>query len=148
MKSEAEQKETQKMQESNDFKGLYEKTQQELAEIRTAREQERADAMKAEFRYQVAMKAKDAEDVDLLVSAITNNKRESIAYSSESGKWEGVTDVINDLRKEKPFLFAKERVGLSNGRPGDNVPKPKSAQEMLAENPNAVLEKLLAESLK
>lgn len=141
-KAEIEQEKTQKMEQSNDFKGLYEKAQQELAAANQAREDEKKESLRATLKYEVAKNAKDAEDVDLLIAAITS-KQGSLAYDKENRHWEGVESVIGEIRKEKPFLFNRERVGLANGRPSNEAPKEKSAREKLAEDPNAMLNELL-----
>lgn len=146
-KAEIEQQETQKMQQSNDFKGLYEKAQQEINSLKATHEDERRNSLKATLKYEVAKNARDAEDVDLLISALTA-KQGSLAYDKESKHWEGVESAIGELRKEKPFLFSKERVGMANGRPADNPPKEKSAREKLAEDPNAMLNEVLSNFLK
>ena len=147
LKGEIEEKETQIMTENNDFKSLYEKTQEELAQERAMGLERDRNDLKSSLKFEVAKSARDAEDVDLLISAISS-KKDGLAYDKEAGVWEGVDSVIGELRKEKPFLFSKERVGLSNGRPLSEPPKEKSQRERLIEDPNSVLNDVLASFIK
>ena len=145
-KAEQEQKETQAMQESNDFKGLYEKAQQDVMELKQRIESDKTESLKSSLRYEVAKNAKDAQDVDLLVNVVAGS--DLIAYDHEAKQWKGITDAVGAARKEKSFLFDRERVGLANGRPANEPPKEKSVREKLAEDPNAVLNDVLGKFLK
>jgi len=146
VKSEAEERETLAMQESNDFKGLYEKAQNELAEMKQAQAEVKRDNLKSSLRYEVAKGAKDSLDVDMLVNYVAGS--EFIAYDQEAKQWKGIDDAIGAARKEKSFLFDRERVGMANGRPSDQPPKEKSARERLADDPKAVLNELLQTYVK
>ena len=148
VKSQAEERETEAMKQTNDFKGLYEKTLEQVDALKTGLVSEKKDNLEKTLRYQVASSAKDAEDMDLLVAAVKMKKKDLIAYNGDNGKYDGVDDAINDLRQTNPGLFSVNKPSMMGGRPGSAISKDKSHEERLAENPRAVLNDEIAELLK
>lgn len=148
MRSEIEEEKTQKMQEKNDFKGLYEKTLDEANALRDAVKMEKKSSLETTLKYEVAKNARDAEDTDLLLAAIKLKKKDLLGYDNDTGTWKGVGDAIDDLRVSNPGLFVQDKPGMVNGRPQSAVVKDKTVEELVAEDPNSVLNNALKELLK
>jgi len=147
VKSETESKVQAQLEEQNDFKGLYERGNDKIMELTEELNKTKRNSLKSALKFEVSKNATDAQDVDLLLSAI-QGKKEQIAYDSESDQWQGVGEVIGELRTEKPFLFKKDKTGMVNGRPSNEPPKEKSVRDILKENPEAALEVALGDFLK
>lgn len=148
IKSESEEKQTQQMQEANDFKGLYEKTLEKAKSLEEAIKLEKKTALENTLKYEVAKNAKDAEDTDLLLAAIKLKKKDLLGYDSDNGLWKGVDLAIDELRVSNPGLFVKDKPTMINGRPQSAVTKEKTMDELILENPNSVLNSVLSELLK
>jgi hypothetical protein len=148
IKSESEEKQTQQMQEANDFKGLYEKTLEKAKSLEEAVKLEKKTALENTLKYEVAKNAKDAEDTDLLLAAIKLKKKDLLGYDSDNGLWKGVDLAIDELRVSNPGLFVKDKPTMINGRPQSAVSKEKTMDELIMENPNSVLNSVLSELLK
>ena len=141
VKSEVEQRETEQMQETNDFKGLYEKAIQKAQSLEDEIKNEKKSALESTLKYEVAKNAKDAEDTDLVLAALKLKKKDMLGYDREAGVWKGVDQAIDDLRVTNPGLFLKEKPGMENGRP-QPVPE-KTVDELITDNPSAVLNEVL-----
>ena len=87
LRTEVDGRETQAMQDKNDFKGLYEKNQEELAGLRQEIKKEKITNLESDFRLMAARHAPDAEDPELLV-AVLNRKKGSVAYDHDNKQWE------------------------------------------------------------
>lgn len=148
VKSEVEEQQTQQMHESNDFKGLYEKTLQKAQSLEEMIKAEKKSALENTLKYEVAKNARDAEDTDLLLAAIKLKKKDLLGYDGENGVWKGVDEAIDDLRVTNPGLFVQNKPGMVNGRPQSAVPKEKTVDELIDEDPNSVLNVALKELLK
>jgi hypothetical protein len=137
-KAEVDETESKRMQESNDFKGLYEKAMDEIGNMKqTVAEKERT-SLKNSFKYEAARHASDTVDPDLLIAAL-NTKKEVVAYDHEAGDWKGIDQAVNELRNEKPFLFKQEKPGMANGRPQGVPVKEQSIEEAIEEDSSGVL---------
>lgn len=147
LRSDVEEQNTAKMQEANDFKGLYEKTLEEVTALKEGIKNEKKSALETTLKYEVAKNAKDAEDTDLLLAAIKLKKKDLLGYDSDAGTWKGVEDAISDLRVSNPGLFIQEKPGMVNGRPQAAVPKDKSLDELIAEDSDGVLKDALGKLL-
>lgn len=137
LKTEVEEKDTMRMQEGNDFKGLYEKTLEELSVTKATVAEKERSAIKSSFKYEAAKYAPDTVDSELLIAAL-NSKKNVVAYDSEEG-WKGIDSAIGELRKEKPYLFNSEKMGMINGRPQAVAVKEKTIEEALDEDTSGVL---------
>lgn len=148
IRSSVEQQETEKLQQSNDFKGLWEKSQKEIDDLKEMANSSKKAQLETSLKYEVAKNAKDADDMDILLAAIKAKKSDHLGYDRETSKWQGVDSAIEDLRKSNPGLFVSDRPGMINGRPQSAVPKEKTVEEKIAENPTAVLNDAITDLLK
>ena len=148
VRTEVEQQQTEQMQEANDFKGLYEKMVDKVNILQDEIRSEKKGSLESTLKYEVAKNARDADDPDLLLAAIQLKKKDVVSYDREHGSWVGVDDAINDLRKTNPGLFSQDKPGMISGRPGSAVPKEKTVDEMITEDPNSVLNTALGQLLK
>ena len=148
VRSEVEEQQTQQMHESNDFKGLYEKTLEKANHLEEMIKSEKKSALENTLKYEVAKTARDAEDTDLLLAAIKLKKKDLLGFDSENGVWKGVGEAVEELRVSNPGLFVKEKPGMVNGRPQSAVPKDKTVDELIDEDANSVLNVALKELLK
>jgi len=130
LKSEAEEKEVNEMQQSENFKGLYEKQQEKVLELQESMNSMRKNSLKSAFKYEVAKHAPDAQDTELLIAAL-QKKQDKFAYDNDNSKWEGIDSALDEVRSETPFLFKQEKVQMVNGRPAKiTEEKPKTVDEM------------------
>jgi len=147
VKTEAENKEHEAMAQNNDFKGLYEKTINQVEELKNQLVQEKKSKLEAGLKYEVAKHGKDAEDVDILLAAVKTKKRDVVGFDADAGAWQGVDSAIDELRKTNPGLFKHSVPGMETGRPNAALPKEKTIEERIVETPNGVLEDALKELL-
>lgn len=129
MKSEAEQQENQKLEQDEDWKGLYHRQTEKVDAALKDAEDAKKSQLKSTLRYEIAKHAKDAHDTDLILKAVVDSK--GIAYNKEDGIFEGVEDSVNEIRQNKPFLFDQKKIAMISGRPGA-VPeeKPREVDDM------------------
>lgn len=137
------EKETEtKLAQSDQYKELYElekekrfDNEQKVRELTTA-------TMQKDLQYKVASLAKDAYDLDDVISNIS--KTGLLDIDKESGTIKGVEDAYNAVRDKKPYLFSNEkRSGMAGGKPGLMIPKEKTIDEQIEENPNDILANVL-----
>lgn len=148
VQSKVEQQQTTEMQEANDFKGLYEKQLEKVDSLEEDLKTQQKSKLESSLMYEVAKNAKDAEDTDLLLAAVKLKQKDLLGYDRELGTWKGVDDAVDALRVSNPGLFIKEKTGMVNGRPQSALPKDKTIEELINENPNDVLSTALGELLK
>ena len=148
VQSKVEEAQTEQMQQKNDFKGLYEKTLEKVGSLEEEVRSQQKSGLEKTLQYEVAKVAKDAEDTDLLLAAVKLKKKDLLGYDRESGTWKGVGDAVDELRVSNPGLFVKDKPGMINGRPQSAVPKDKTVDELINDDPNSVLASALEELLK
>lgn len=143
----ADDKVTEDLQQQNDFKGLYEKSQATNEELRIDLLETKKSGLETSLQFEVAKEGSDAEDIDILLAAVKTKKRDVLGYDKEARRWEGVGQAIEELRKSNPGLFKSNVVGMENGRPQSAVTKEKTVEELIIEDPMAVLKEQLAKIL-
>lgn len=147
VRSEQEEKETQVLAEKNDFKGLWEKSQQEIGALKDELIDSKKNSLETALQFEVAKFGKDAEDTDILLAAVKTKKRDVLGFDKEAKKWQGVDVAVEELRKSNPGLFKSTVPGMETGRPGSAVEKEKTVEELINEDPMAVLKTQLAKIL-
>jgi len=146
IEAKVDKKENSELHGKKDFQGLYEKTMTKLDEVNAQLLDSKKDGLKSTLKYEVSKHAKDAHSVDDVIYNLSKNPN-SFAYNKEKQNWEGVEDAINDLRKNRVDMFDQEKIKMAGGRP-QNVPaNEKSLDDLIVEDPNAVLESMLAKIL-
>ena len=140
VRDKVEEVETEKLKQTDNFKGLYEKESERVASLQNELHNIRRSNMKTSLKFEVAKHAKDAKDIDDVIAAI-NRTPGLIAYDDEIGEFKGIEDAVGLVRQEKKYLFNENRTGFVNGRP-QGVPT-KNLQERLKEDPESVWEEAL-----
>lgn len=148
VQSKVEEQQTAQMQEKSDFKGLYENQLEKVETLQGELRSQQKNGLESTLKYEVAKYAKDAEDTDIVLAALKIKQKDLLGYDRESGTWKGVNDAVDALRVSNPGLFIKDKPGMINGRPQSAVPKDKTVDELIQENPNSVLTVALEELLK
>jgi len=139
IRSEAEEREHETLKQSNDFKGLYEKTLDQVGTLKGQLTEVQKERLETSLKYEVAKNGGDADDMDILLAAVKTKKKDVLGYDSESQNWKGVDLAVEDLRKSNPGLFKSNVPGMENGRPISAVVKEKTVDEMIQEDPDTVL---------
>jgi hypothetical protein len=147
VRTEVDQKETEALEQSNDFKGLYEKSQSTISELKGDLMETKKSSLDTALKFEVAKHGKDAEDTEILLAAVKTKQRANLGFDKESSSWVGVDLAVEELRKSNPGLFRSEVPGMISGRPGSTVPKEKTVDELIADDPNSVLEEALKQIL-
>lgn len=142
LRNEVESQETKVLEETENYKGLWEKANQKAQTLESRVNDIKKQSAKTTLKYQVAKYAKDARDIDDVISAI-NRMPGSVVWNEESGEFEGLDDAIGTIRKDKEYLFDKEKVGFVGGRPGSIIEKEKPFEEKFKDDPDAVWEEAL-----
>lgn len=148
IRGEVEQSQNEELKQKNDFKGLYEKTLNEKEELLDTLRNEKKANLESTLKYEVAKNARDAVDTDLLLAAIKLKKKDQIGYDNDTGSWRGIDSAVADFRTEMPSLFSQDKPGMVNGRPKSALPKEKTVDERILDEPDTVLKEALAQMLK
>lgn len=145
LRTETDEKETESLQKENDFKGLYEKSNNKLMEMQQQINDEKKSSVKSAFKYEVAKLAPDAQDSDALVHML-NSKTEIIGFDKELNRFVGIDDAIAEIRTEKSWMFKTDKPGMVTGRP--QKVKEKTINELMDEDASGVLNSAIANLLK
>lgn len=149
VKSEVEEREHTQLRESNDFKGLYEKTLEQVSTLKDELKGVKMNSLETSLQYEVAKHAQDARDVDLLLNAVKTKKQGLLGYDKEANQWKGVDIAIDELRTDRntDFLFKRDTPGHEDGRANAIVPKEKTIDEIIDEDPMAALRSVIGDVL-
>lgn len=143
VKSEREKDTEAKLTENEQWKELLDLERNKVHELSAENKSLKTRGMQTDLRYKVASLAKDAHDVEDVVTAVA--KSGMLSMDAENGSISGIEEAYNKIREEKPHFFnTAKKSGMSMGSPDNMIPKEKSAEEIIAEDPNAAL----AEALK
>lgn len=146
-KAEADKREHAQLEESNDFKGLYEKTLAQVDDLKTLVQQEKKSKLETSLKYEVAKHGKNARDLDILLAAVKTKKKDLLGYDAENEQWKGVDVAVEDLRRMGLGLFEDNTPGMESGRPQAIVPKEKTVDDLIEEDASAVLRDALKQIL-
>lgn len=144
LREEAENKEQAKLTENEQWKELLElrendlhKTKEQLTNIKRA-------ALKKELQFKVATLAPNARDINDVINALP---RDILQISEEDLTVSGIEDAVTYVKEKKPWYFdEKVKTGMVSERPEGKV-KEKSQDELINENPNAMLQDALGKLL-
>lgn len=147
VKNEVEERERTVLEQNNDFKGLYEKTLGEVETLKGQLMDVKKSGLETSLKYEVAKHGSDAEDVDILLAAVKTKKKDLLGFDAEVGQWKGVDAAIDELRKSNSGLFKSSLPGTVNGRPQPAVEKERTVDDLINEDPAAVLKEALSQIL-
>jgi len=142
LKTNVEKENENKLTENEQWKELVEIERNKRFELESKVKDLTTMTMQKDLQYKVASLAKDAHNVEDVVTAVSRSGLLDI--DKETGTIRGIEEAYNKIREEKPYYFdTAKKSGMSGGRPDDMIPKEKSLDEHIAENPNEVLASVL-----
>lgn len=142
LKTNVEKENEQKLTENEQWKELVEIEKNTRFELESKVKDLTTMTMQKDLQYKVASLAKDAHNVDDVVTAISRSGL--LEIDKETGTIRGIEEAYNRVREEKPYYFdTAKKSGMSAGKPDNMIPKEKSLDEQIAENPNEILASVL-----
>lgn len=142
LKGHIEKEQESKLTENEQWKELVEIEKNRRFELESKVKDLTTLSMQKDLQYKVAALAKDAYNVDDVVTAVSRSGMLNI--DKEAGTITGIEEAYNMVRQEKPYYFdTAKKSGMSAGKPDTMVPKEKTLDEQLEENPNDVLASVL-----
>lgn len=142
LKTNVEKENEVKLTENEQWKELVEIEKNKRYELESKVKDLTTMTMQKDLQYKVASLAKDAYNIEDVVTSIS--KTGMLDLDKETGSIRGIEEAYNRVREEKPYLFnTAKRSGMSAGRPDDMVPKEKTLDEQIDENPNEILANVL-----
>ena len=142
VKTQKQKEEEAKLTENEQWKELLEIEKNKVHELSSKVKNLTTTTMQRDLQYKVASLARDAYNVDDVVTAIS--KTGALDIDKDSGSISGVEEAYNRVREEKPYLFnTAKKSGMGSNRPDDMIPKEKSLDEQIEENPNDILASVL-----
>ena len=142
LSEEIKTKEKNTLEDEQKFKELYEVVQKEKSDLSHQLMETRKSNIKKELSFQVAAAAKDAYDVNDIISSLP---KEVLELDHDTASVKGVSEAVNFVCENKPWLFQKNnKSGFHSGQPSDEPPKTKTYESMSGEEKNA----LFSEALK
>lgn len=141
-----EKEQTTKLEENENWKELLDVEKNKRSDLETQLRDSRKSILQKELGFKVASLAKDAHNVNDILGALP---KDMLAIDEDNHVVNGVDEAVNYVRENKPYLFAKNTSsGMMSGRPDGAPPKDKTLDERINENPNAVLNEVLANMLE
>jgi len=135
-----------KLEDGGNFKDLYELEKKKRFEVEDTLKTSRKNGMQKDMRFKVSSLASDAHNVDDILAALP---KKMLAMDEDTFEISGIEEAVNHVRENKPYFFAKNTSsGMMSGRPDGAPPKDKTLDERINENPNAVLNEVLANMLE
>ena len=142
LKGHVEKEQESKLTENEQWKELVEIEKNKRFELESKVKDLTTLTMQKDLQYKVASLAKDAHNVDDVVTAISRSGLLDI--DKETGSIRGIEEAYNKVREEKPYYFnTAKKSGMSAGKPDNMLPKEKTLDEQIAEDPNAMLANVL-----
>lgn len=131
-----------KLTENEQWKELVEIEKNKRFELESKVKDLTTLSMQKDLKYKVASLAKDAHNVEDVVAAVSRSGM--LELDKDSGTIRGIEEAYNRIREEKPYYFdLAKKSGMSAGKPDTMIPKEKSLEEKIAENPNEILASVL-----
>jgi hypothetical protein len=131
-----------KLTENEQWKELVEIEKNKRFELESKVKDLTTLSMQKDLKYKVASLAKDAHNVEDVVAAVSRSGM--LELDKDSGTIRGIEEAYNKVREEKPYYFdLAKKSGMSAGKPDTMIPKEKSLEEKIAENPNEILASVL-----
>lgn len=140
-KTKQEKEHEAKLSENEQWKELVEIERNKRFELESKVKDLSTVSMQKDLQYKVASLAKDAYNVDDVVTAVSRSGM--LEFDKETGSIRGIEEAYNKVREEKPYFFnTAKKSGMSAGNPEPMI-KEKSLDEQIEENPNAMLADVL-----
>lgn len=115
LNSEVEQKQRADLEKTENWKDLLEIEKNQKMELKNQLVDTRKAVLQKELNFKVAKVAGDAYNVDDVISSLP---RDVLAIDEENLSVSGVSEAVNYVRENKPYLFQKDnKSGMSSARP-------------------------------
>lgn len=115
MRKQQEDAQKEDMESKEQWKELLEKERNEKFELESDLKASKKRAVLKEIHFQAAKHAPDAQDIDILINSIPLTED---MIDKDTGEVSGLSGVIDELRKNKPFLFKKDVPNMRQDNPG------------------------------
>lgn len=146
-KSKSEVENERKLAENEQWKELNEVKDNKIFDLESKVKDLTTLSMQKELQYKIASKAKDAHNIDDVVTAVS--KTGLLNLDKDTGTITGIDEAYNLVRSEKHYLFdTTKKSGMSAGKPDTMIPKEKSLEELIDENPQDILANVLKDFVK
>lgn len=134
-----------KLEESENWKELLDLEKNKTHSLGEQVTQFKKTSLKKELHFQVAKHASDAFDVDDVINSLP---KDLLSVDEETLSVQGVMEAVASVKDKKPHLFnTLTKTGMVTARPDGSIPKDKTMDERIAEDPSSMLKELLTESL-
>ena len=115
LKEEVEQKESKKLEDSENWKDLLEIEKNKAHELATQLNHFKKETLKQKIHFEVAKHAPDAFDIN---DVINNMPRDILSIDEEALTVKGIDEAISLVKEKKPYLFnTKKNHGQTTQRP-------------------------------
>jgi len=115
LKSDVEDKEKAQLTENEQWKELLEIEKNNRSNVELQLKDTKKSVLQKELNFKVASLAKDAHDVNDIISALP---KDLISIDEDSLSINGVDEAVNQVRESKPWLFVTEtKSGMASARP-------------------------------
>ena len=142
LKGTVEKENEAKLTENEQWKELLDMEKNKVHDLQSKVKNLTTTTMQRDLQYRVASLAKDAYNIDDVVTAV--GKTGKLQIDQETGTISGIEEAYNMVREEKPYFFNTAKVsGMDAGRPDNMTPKEKTIDEQIEENPNDMLANVL-----
>lgn len=146
LKQNVEKETESKLAENEQWKELLELERNKVHELSSKVKNLSTATMQKDLQFKVASLAKDAYNVDDVITSIA--KTGMLKKDEETGSISGIEEAYNTVREQKPYLFnTAKKSGMDTGKPNEMLPKEKSIDERIQENPNDILGEVLKDLL-
>lgn len=134
LKANVENTEKAKLTENEQWKELNEIKENEIHKLNERLRETESKALRKDLNFKVAALAKDAHDINDIISVLP---KDLLAIDDENQTIGGIEEAVNSVRANKPWLFNTEtKSGMTSKRPVTDIsPEPdlRTTEQKLAE---------------
>lgn len=122
LRDNVEEQEIIKMQAQNDYKGMVQKREAQIAELQSKLAKKEELAMETKYMSEVQRYAGDAYDFEDVANALDSSM---LKIDKEEGNIFGVKEAVEELKTRKAHLFKQlQSPTMISSKPGVDKPKP------------------------
>lgn len=140
LRGEIEDKEREELTSKEKWKELLEKEREDKFKVEKDLKESRQKALLKSVHFEVSKLAPDANDVNDIISALHLTSEN---FDVEKGEVNGVAQMIDEIRKNKSYLFKQNVPGMNQKVPKYQEPQEKSFEEKSAKERDGELIDLL-----
>lgn len=133
--TDVEAKEKAVLEKNENWQDLLEIEKNKRSEMEVKLKDTKKSVLQKELGFKVASYAKDAHDVNDIISSLP---KDLLTIDEESLVVTGVSEAVNHVRESKPWLFMKEsKSGMASARP-NGQPEKKTYENSSVEEKDAL----------